>query len=270
MDTNILELMSTTTASNANFNNTAKSASTHSTKNNNHHHRYNHKENTNRTPLNMHLNGVQLNENKLENEFDSESILFRNSFKSKEKQFYNKPRYVGLIFGSEKKNKANNSSNNSSTVTPNILPRKSNPFENSTTESRSSITRTIFSTSRQTKVNVNEIKSIDPILSTQTIQINSRKAAKTPNRAPLRNLLDSGDSPSIHPHMDKLNAYIVSENYQERLIVLSERSQQPYKQKDLYNKFKAKRSTSFNRRVPLTSSNPTSNGNFLFTHQYKA
>lgn len=83
------------------------------------------------------------------------------------------------------------------------------------------------------------------------------------SKAPLRDLLDNGESGSNelinslnNNKSNKLMAYFLSEKDQDKLYSEKEPDQQ-LKQKKLYDKFKAKRSSVLNRRMPNTSQKST-------------
>jgi len=73
----------------------------------------------------------------------------------------------------------------------------------------------------------------------------------------LRNLLDSGSELNFKASTEKFNAYIIPENFQDRLIYMTEKAyEKQLKQIDSYKEFKAKLGYSFSKRVPLASLHP--------------
>jgi hypothetical protein len=148
--------------------------------------------------------------------------------------------------------------------------KKLSAFENFTTSSKSSInknrisSRAISENSSLNQKNMSSSENMTSVSNHCLIHKRYIQHALTKSwRAPLRNLLDSGGK--INPtdgQSNKLSAYILSENYQERLLLLNEKTQQQIKQRELYNQFKSKRSITFSRPI---APQPTSNPNFLIT-----
>ena len=76
-------------------------------------------------------------------------------------------------------------------------------------------------------------------------------------RVPLRDLLDKGDLTNKHNYQP-LNGYVMPEQFQEKVIILKDKNDDVQtKRKEIYMQFKAKLGVSFNRRMPLTSMQPT-------------
>jgi len=148
--------------------------------------------------------------------------------------------------------------------------KKLSTFENFTTSSKSSInknrisSRAISENSSLNQKNMSTSENMTSVSNHCLIHKRYIQHALTKSwRAPLRNLLDSGGKlNSANGQSNKLSAYILSENYQERLLLLNEKTQQQIRQRDLYNQFKSKRSITFSRPIAPP---PTSNPNFLIT-----
>ena len=140
-------------------------------------------------------------------------------------------------------------------------------FESVDTNSNASMNKNLIS-SHLTFDSMFSKKSTNDNTQEVTKEKNTNPLSIKTSRLPLRHLLDSGEISSLVGSKTKaLNAYIISEKHQEKLII-REKSQQQLKQRELYKQFKSKRSSLFSRRMPLASQS-FSNPSFLIAQNKK-
>ena len=212
---------------------------------------------------NVNINKT-LDATQFEKDLHLQSNITKNSLKIRDRKFIlHKPKAIFV-------QQSDDSTKEVKYFEPKMYNKKPSVFENHTTSSKASINKNLISSrtnsensslrQKYSHPHENNISSLSNhcLIHKRYIQ----HALSKSFRAPLRTLLDSGGKlASANGQSEKLNAYIISENYQEKLILLNEKTQHQIKQRELYNQFKSKRSISFNRPIMPQSTNP----NFLIT-----